>query len=78
MFIIDLGKESAVDSLEYLQKCDYSFSNSLSSSIVYIKGDASLIFLIFINLSANSFPYTSHHALMAFLFSEKRTMLTLN
>lgn len=31
-----------------------------------MKEDASLIFLIFTDLSANRFPYTSHYALMAF------------
>lgn len=35
-------------------------------------GNPSLIFLIFTDLSANRFPYTSDYTLMAFLFFEKR------
>lgn len=40
-----------------------------------MKGDASLMFLIFTDISANRFPYISHYALMAFLFFQKRVKI---
>lgn len=40
-----------------------------------MKGDASLMFLIFTDVSANRFPYISHYALMAFLFFQKRVKI---
>lgn len=40
-----------------------------------MKGDASLVFLIFTDVSAHRVPYISHSALMAFLFFQKKVKI---